>query len=274
MNLASQSRIHHTSWCISAARAICRSTAQSRRTSTAMTAPAGFSALLLLASATRTLAGPLQRGEFTLSSNPKATYGQPFTVGDLDAKVSCSCDIDEANNPRVRDVSLVGSVPGGPVDFMYKLTRDIVKDKTQLFLSGNVRDTSISADVDGRDPIKVALEHRINVRGCALQLCPSWLFQSKSALLKMKGAYGGKQKVSGEVEYNTDGELAYEVGYSHAFQPGRAIKATAIPNAREIAVAYSDSQLESGATWTAKSSIKLDALNEVPAVEVSRAWMF
>lgn len=47
-----------------------------------------------------------------------------------------------------------------------------------------------------------------------------------------------------------------------------------VPQKQKVALKYVDSASEAGATWTAKATVKTNALAEQPAIEVTRAWSF
>jgi len=211
--------------------------------------------------------------------NIKASWGKALNVGDFKTNLRCNYDYNE-NKDFLKEVSLAGDLLDGSGDDLsvsYDVNHNFKTKNTEVKLTANTQGTTLSVDYDTESNIKeVSAARAVDVADRSVDLQPSWLVKAKTARVKMMSALGGDNKLSAQVDYNTDGRsTSYELGYSRQLEEGKEVSATFKPDSSELDVEYVDSKFESGATWAAKASVDTsDAGNLLDATKLTlkRSW--
>eukprot|EP00908_Phaeocystis_cordata_P003802 Transcript_14182.p2 GENE.Transcript_14182~~Transcript_14182.p2 ORF type:complete len:141 (-),score=66.73 Transcript_14182:190-612(-) len=135
--------------------------------------------------------------------------------------------------------------------------------------------TRLTAEMDTADQLKeVSAARTVSIGDRDVDLEPSFLVKAQTARVKLMSAFG-KDRASAQVDYKTEGgDISYELGYERDLQDGRQVSATLTPADKNLDVELVDTKFESGATWTAKASVPLEADNVLDAAKVTlkRAW--
>jgi len=159
------------------------------------------------------------------------------------------------------------------------VSHDFADKNTNVKLSANTQGTTIGAEYDRADGIReVSVERDVDVADQTINVQPSWLVQAKTARVKLMSKMSGGDRLSAQIDYNTDSNGAtYEVGYDHSLEDGRDISATVKPNSKEVEIDYVDNKFESGATWTASASVPLENsgssnMLEAAKLTLKRSW--
>jgi len=214
--------------------------------------------------------------------NVKASWNQALKLGDFSTRLRANYDYN-ANRDFLKEVSLSGDLVEGSkaddVSVSYEVSHDFADKNTNVKLSANTQGTTIGAEYDRADGIReVSVERDVDVADQTINVQPSWLVQAKTARVKLMSKMSGGDRLSAQIDYNTDSNGAtYEVGYDHSLEDGRDISATVKPNSKEVEIDYVDNKFESGATWTASASVPLENsgssnMLEAAKLTLKRSW--
>jgi hypothetical protein len=213
--------------------------------------------------------------------NVKASWNQALKLGDFSTRLRADYDY-AANKEFLKEVSLAGDLVEGSGDDMsvsYRVSHDFAVKNTNVELTANSQGTTFGAEYDRNDGFKeVSANRDVDIGDRSVNVQPSWLVQAKTARVKLMSKLGGGDKLSAQIDYNTNDKGAtYEVGYDHSLEDGRDISATLKPKSKELEVDYVDNKFESGATWTASASVPLEnsgSSNMLDAAKVTlkRSW--
>jgi hypothetical protein len=214
--------------------------------------------------------------------NVKASWNQALKLGDFSTRLRADYDYN-ANKDFLKEVSLQGDLLEGAKDddvsVSYDVTHNFADKNTQVKLSANTQGTTLGAEYDRSDGFKeVSAERDVDIGDQKVNVSPSWLVQAKTARVKLMSRMNGGDRISAQVDYNTDkNDATYEVGYDHNLEEGRDISATIKPNSKEVEIDYVDNKFENGATWTASASVPLEnsgSNNILDAAKLSlkRSW--
>jgi len=231
--------------------------------------------------------GDLSRGK--AFDSIKATFQQSLRIGDMKAS-QLNCEYDSgANKEFLKEASLSGALAeGDDSSLSYEVKHDFVDSSTTSTVRvGKVIETAstgkgknlvqgtrfgrVTAEFNDFALSEVSAERDVG----DLNVQPSWLLATKTARVKLMSKLGGGDQLSAQVDYKPDGgDVAYEVSYDTNLAEGRDLSAKVADG--NLDVDYSDSKMESGATWTASASVPVDAgtSNIVDAVslKLKRAW--
>jgi len=214
--------------------------------------------------------------------NVKASWNQALKLGDFSTRLRANYDYN-ANRDFLKEVSLSGDLVEGSkaddVSVSYEVSHDFADKNTNVKLSANTQGTTIGAEYDRADGIReVSVERDVDVADQTINVQPSWLVQAKTARVKLMSKMSGGDRLSAQIDYNTDSNGAtYEVGYDHSLEDGRDISATVKPNSKEVEIDYVDNKFESGATWAASASVPLENsgssnMLEAAKLTLKRSW--
>lgn len=211
--------------------------------------------------------------------NIKASWGKALNIGDFKTNLRCNYDYNE-NRDFLKDVNLQGNLMDGSGDDLqvsYDVNHNFKTKNTEVKLTAATQGTTLSVDYDTDSKLKeVSATRSVDVADRSVDLRPSWLVQAKTARVKMMSALGGGgDRVSAQVDYNTDGGAAnYELGYSRSLEDGKEVSASFAPGSNELEVEYVDSKFENGATWTATASVDTGDSNMLDGAKLTlkRSW--
>jgi len=213
--------------------------------------------------------------------NVKASWNQALKLGDFSSKLNAQYDYN-ANRDFLKEVSLEGDLMEGKGDDLsvsYEVKHDFSSKNTNVKLMANTQGTNLAAEFDRGDGLKeVSAQRDVDLGDRSVNLQPSWMVQAKSARVKLMSKLNGGDRVSAQVDYNTNGgDISYEVGYDHHLEEGRDVSATFKPGAKALEVDYVDNKFENGATWTASANVPLDEAGganvlEKAKVTLKRSW--
>jgi hypothetical protein len=214
--------------------------------------------------------------------NVKASWNQALKLGDFSTRLQANYDYN-ANRDFLKEVSLQGDLveasKADDVSVSYEVSHDFADKNTNVKLTANTQGTTIGAEYDRADGFKeVSAERDVDIGEQTVNVQPSWLVQAKTARVKLMSKMSGGDRLSAQVDYNTDNNGAsYEVSYDHALEDGRDISATVKPNSKEVEIDYVDNKFESGATWTASASVPLESsgasnLLDSAKLKLKRSW--
>jgi hypothetical protein len=210
--------------------------------------------------------------------NLKASWGKKLSLGDFSSQLDCSYDYN-ANRDFLKSASLSGNLVDGSGDDLsvgYEVTKNFAGDKTtEVKLTADMSGTRLTAEMDTADQLKeVSAARTVSIGDRHVDLEPSFLVKAQTARVKLMSAFG-KDRASAQVDYKTEGgDISYELGYERDLEDGRQVSATLTPADKNLDVELVDTKFESGATWTAKASVPLEADNVLDAAKVTlkRAW--
>jgi len=202
-----------------------------------------------------------------------------LNIGDFKTNLKCNYDYND-NRDFLKEVNFAGDLLEGSGDDLsvsYDVNHNFKSKNTEVKLTANTQGTTLVVDYDTESQIKeVSAARSVDLGDQSVDLRPSWLVQAKTARVKMMTALGGDNKVSAQVDYNTDGgATAFEVGYSRSLEDGKEVSATFTPDSKELEVEYVDSKFENGATWTAKATVDTNdpsSVLDATKLTLKRAW--
>jgi len=212
--------------------------------------------------------------------NIKASWGKALNVGDFKTNLRCNYDYND-NRDFLKDVNFQGDLLEGSGDDLqvsYDVNHNFKSKNTEVKLTASTQGNRFQVDYDTDSNLKeVSVQRSVDMGDQKVDLQPSWLVQAKTARVKMMSALGGnKDRVSAQVDYNTDGgATSYELGYSRQLEDGKEVSASFTPDDNNLEVEYVDSKFENGATWTAKASVDTgDAGNLLDNAKLTlkRSW--
>lgn len=190
----------------------------------------------------------------------------------------------------------------------YEVTHDFADKNTNVRLTANTQGNTLSAEYDRADGLKeVSVQRDVDLGDQTVNVQPSWQVQAKTARVKLMSKLNGGNKLSAQIDYNTNGgdascsatrnrsarkplralhlrpslvsapcmRVADEVGYDHSIDDGRDVSATIKPNKKEVEIDYVDNKFESGATWTASASVPLEQSSNImdaAKLTLKRSW--
>jgi hypothetical protein len=195
--------------------------------------------------------------------NIKASWNQALKLGDFSTKLRADYDYN-ANKDFLKEVSLQGDlVEAGNADDVsvsYEVNHNFADKNTNVKLTANTQGTTLGAEYDQNDGFKeVSANRDVDIGDTRVNVQPSWMVQAQTARVKLMSKLGGGDKVSAQIDYNTNsGDATTEVSYDHSLEDGRDISATVKPKSKEVEIDYVDNKFESGATWTASASVPLE----------------
>jgi hypothetical protein len=239
-------------------------------------------ALSSLANTAEISSTDLRRG--AAFDNVKASWNQALKLGDFNTRLRANYDYS-ANRDFVKDVSLAGDLVEAAKDddmaVSYEVTHEFANTNTNVKLTANTQGTRLGAEYDQADGFKeVSAERDVDVGDQKINVQPSWQVQAKTARVKLMSRLNGGDKVSAQVDYNTNGgDVAYEVGYDHNLEQGRDISATIKPKDKQVEIDYVDNKFENGATWTASASVPLENsgnnnILDAAKLSLKRSWQW
>lgn len=214
--------------------------------------------------------------------NLKASWGKVLNVGDFKTNLRASYDHSICKD-FLKEVSFSGDLVEAEseddIKVGYQVTRNFQDKNTDVKLTATTRGTDFNVEYDTASQLKeVGASRNVEVGEQNVQVNPSWLVQAKTARVKMMSVLGGgRDSVSAQVDYDTNAKsTTYEVGYNHNMAQGRDVRATLVPEKRDLEVEYVDSNFEKGATWTATANVNLDSaqnnLLDAAELKLKRAW--
>jgi len=213
--------------------------------------------------------------------NVKASWNQALKLGDFSTKLRANYDYN-ANRDFLKEVSLSGdlveSSNADDISVSYEVSHDFSDKNTNVKLTANTQGTTLGAEYDRSDGFKeVSAERDVDIGDQKINVQPSWIVQAKTARVKLMSRLNGNDRISAQVDYNTNGgDATYEVGYDHNLEQGRDISATLKAKDKQVEIDYVDNKFENGATWTASASVPLEGassnLLDAAKLSLKRAW--
>jgi hypothetical protein len=214
--------------------------------------------------------------------NVKASWNQALKLGDFSTRLRADYDYNK-NRDFLKEVSLQGDLVEASKDddmsVSYEVRHDFADKNTNVRLTANSQGTRLGAEYDRNDGFKeVSAERDIDVADQKINVQPSWLVQAKTARVKLMSRLNGNDRLSAQVDYNTNGgDATYEVGYDHTIEDGRDVSATIKPGSKEVDIDYVDNKFENGATWTASASVPLENagssnIMDAAKLTLKRSW--
>jgi hypothetical protein len=212
--------------------------------------------------------------------NLKASWGKALNIGSHKTNMNCKYDYS-ANKDFLKEVSFSGDLTNaGDVSVGYEVTRDFKSKDTEVKLTAASQGTQLSATYNDNSLQEVGAERDVDIGDQKVNVSPSWLVQAKTARVKLMSRMNGGDRISAQVDYNTDkNDATYEVGYDHNLEEGRDISATIKPNSKEVEIDYVDNKFENGATWTASASVPLENsgnnnILDAAKLTLKRSWQW
>jgi len=209
--------------------------------------------------------------------NIKASWGKALNIGDFKTNLRCNYDYND-NRDFLKDVQLQGDLKDSEdLSVSYDVNHNLKSKNTEVKLTAAAKGNTLAVEADTESYLKeVSAARSVDVADYHVDLKPSWLVQAKTARVKMMSALSKDNRVSAQVDYNTDDRSAvYELGYSRSLEEGKDVSATFTPTNNQLEVEYVDSKFENGATWTATASVDTsDPSNVLDATKVTlkRQW--
>jgi len=209
--------------------------------------------------------------------NIKASWGKALNIGDFKTNLRCNYDYND-NRDFLKEVQLQGDLKeSDDLSVSYDVNHNFKSKNTEVKLTAGMKGNTLAVEADTESALKeVSAARSVDVADYQVDVKPSWLVQAKTARVKMMSALNKDNRVSAQVDYNTDdSSAAYEVGYSRSLDEGKEVSATFTPSSNQLEVEYVDSKFENGATWTATANVDTsDVSNVLDATKVTlkRQW--
>jgi len=209
--------------------------------------------------------------------NIRASWGKALNIGDFKTNLRCNYDYND-NRDFLKEVSLQGDLKeSDDLSISYDVNHNFKSKNTDVKLTAGMKGNTLAVEADTDSGIKEASAARsVDVGDYSIDMKPSWLVQAKTARVKMMSALSKDNRVSAQVDFNTDDRsAAYEVGYTRQLDEGKEVSATYTANSNQLEVEYVDSKFENGATWTATANVDTsDVGNVMDATKLTlkRQW--
>ena len=140
---------------------------------------------------------------------PLPASAQALKLGDFNTNMRADYDYN-ANRDFLNEVSFNGDlVESSSADDMrvsYEVTHNFGAKNTNVKLTANTQGTTLGAEYDRSDGFKeVSAERDVDIGDQKVNVNPSWLVQAKTARVKLMSRLNGGDRISAQVDYNTNG---------------------------------------------------------------------
>jgi len=203
------------------------------------------------------------RGGNAAFDNLKATWNQALKIGDFNTNLNCKYDYG-ANRDFINEATLSGDLveaaSADDVGVSYEVSHNFANGNTNWKFNAKTQGTTLGAEIDNRELKEVSANRDVDLGGNNVDTTASWLVKAKTARVKLMSALGDDDKLTAQVDYNTEGgDTSYEVGYQRSLDNGRDVSATFTPADKNLEVEYTDKNFERDATWTVNANVPLES---------------